>query len=124
MSHPVKRPRLADGSNASIVKQAPIKDTSSPYTQIYISKKTPFVSALNRITKALKKTENKPVEVIGMGITIEKTLSLALWLKRKYHVQILTTSVECHDEIIPHDEDLKNFAQSRLSSGIKLVVFT
>lgn len=111
---PTKRTKIAD---ADIHKRKPELAASAVKT-IYISRKTPFVSALKRIQKA-----KLPVQLVGMGAAIEKTLSLALYMRdREKTIRIETGTVECHDDVLPHDPNAKIDEQVRLSSKITVAI--
>jgi hypothetical protein len=83
--------------------------------RLMVSKRTQFMHAVKSIEKM-----PKPMELLGLGACIAKTLNIALYVdaKHKYPMTVRTASIPCTDDVIPDDEDLPFGTRSRLASAI------
>ncbi|CCF59247.1 hypothetical protein KAFR_0G02130 [Kazachstania africana CBS 2517] len=103
---------------------------------IYIKSKTPYISAIKRISKKLqdpKPANIKYITIMGMGKAVEKTLSIACYFqtKKQRKVEIITTSVDVIDEIATEDneespvstEDLETTLKKRTISGLRVKIY-
>jgi ribonuclease P/MRP protein subunit POP7 len=93
--------------NRRVIKHPPVKtlrEVTTPGT-IYISKRTPFVSALKRVTKQLdvltkKQANRKYVRVIALGRSMDLALSIGTEFQSQgRRVDVVTGTELATDEI-------------------------
>ncbi|SCU87237.1 LAME_0D09296g1_1 [Lachancea meyersii CBS 8951] len=108
-------------------------------TTIYLKSKTPYISALKRVTKFMTQLQRQGAEyvtVLGMGKAVEKTLSIACHFQEEKgkKVVVLTQSVALLDEILAdenddenvediEDEDRETVLRKRTVSGVEVRIY-
>lgn len=108
-----------------------IKHSSSQFkysnlqTTVHIQRKTPFVSALKRVSKQLSQLSAKQpnvsyITVLGMGAAIEKTMALGVHFQAQGKVDVLTKTITVMDEF---EEDDDSTFKKRVISGVELHVY-
>ncbi|CCH40624.1 Ribonuclease P protein subunit p20 [Wickerhamomyces ciferrii] len=125
IDNPTKQPRF-EGKH---IRHAPSKQFkySDLETSVHIKSSTPYISAIKRINKLLNKLPKsqpkfKEITVLGMGATIEKTLSIGVYFQKDQglKVDILTKSVDVLDEFDDEDLDHDTIYKKRKVTAVEL----
>ncbi|KAH3688115.1 hypothetical protein WICPIJ_000886 [Wickerhamomyces pijperi] len=123
-----KQPKV----EGKIIKHAPSKQFkyTDSETILNIQSKTPFISAVKRITKLLKdlpKRQPKYTYIIvkGSGRALERTLSIGIHFRdvERNKVEIFTKTLEVLDEIDAGDEDEDTVLKKRKVPSVELHIY-
>lgn len=115
-----------------ITKHAPAKQFkySDSDSLLNIQSKTPFVSAVKRVSKLLKELPKKQpkydyIIVRGSGKAVEKTVSVSLHFKEveRNRVEIFTKTLEVLDEIDNGDEDQDTVLKKRKIPAVEIHIY-
>lgn len=110
-----------------IAKHPPPKLANAATTTIYLSTKTPFVSAMKRLKRNMATTQRKRlgryVVVYGLGKAIQRALAIAMELQTQgYRVKVYTRTLYALDEHINEDEGIAQMVR-RPVGAIELHVY-
>ncbi|KAI0345075.1 hypothetical protein BDW22DRAFT_1305425, partial [Trametopsis cervina] len=96
---------------------------------ICVTRKTPLGMYLRRCKDAVLKDGHKTLHLSAMGAAIPHMLQLALSLPdilpysaEEIQTEVLTGTVEVHDEVIPDDEDEDISLRTRGKSSVSVVI--
>lgn len=104
-----------------------LKDVSNKPV-IFISPKSHFIAALNRVTKYLDKLQHKRIKgryvrVMGLGKAIDKTLNIGYSFQSKgFTVEVHTGTVAVLDEV-EKDKDSDPTLSQRKVSNVEVRIF-
>lgn len=126
--NPIKKPRV----EGKLIRHNPSKQFkySDLETTIHIKSSTPYISAIKRIKKLLNNLSTKQpkfsyITVLGMGATIEKTMSIGVFFQKDEgsQVDILTKTVEVLDEFDDEDLDHETIYRKRKITAVELHIY-
>ncbi|SCU93636.1 LAFA_0F17436g1_1 [Lachancea sp. 'fantastica'] len=135
------RPMSETNNGRIIAKHPSLKVLSHKQikTTIYIKSKTPYISALKRVSKFLSQLPRHGAEyvtIMGMGKAVEKTLSVGCHFQEEKgkRVVVLTQTVALLDDILTEqdpgesaedmeDDDKETVLRKRTVSGVELRIY-